>query len=64
MSVFSFAWDGLHHAERLQAGPLGDERGLAARRRLEGEEAGLVFGNVDRPSEADARSRSRQLRGG
>ena len=45
----------LHHAERLEAGPLGDERGLAAGRRLEGEEADLVLGNVDGPTEADAR---------
>ena len=35
---------------------MGDQRGLAAGGRLEGEEADLVLGNVDGSPEADTRS--------
>src|SRR5262245_21415276 len=41
--------DGLDDAERIEPRQLRRERGLAARRGLEDEEAQLVLGNVDRP---------------
>jgi tetratricopeptide (TPR) repeat protein len=56
--------DGFDDTERLEAGPLRDERDHPAGWRLEREEADLVFGNVDRLVEADARSTLRQLLGG
>ena len=46
--------------EVVEPGPLGEERGLEARRRVEDVEADLVLGNVNGSIEVDARSLSRQ----
>ena len=47
--------DGFDDADESRAVPLGCERGLRARRRIEDEEADLVLGNMDGSVEADAR---------
>src|SRR5438552_2729008 len=55
--------DRLDDAKGVEPGALRGERGVGARRRLEHEEADLVFGNVDRPFEANAAALPRQLLG-
>ena len=53
--------DRLYDADRIEPGTLRGKRSLASRRGVEHEEADLVFGNVDRLFEADARLLLRQL---
>ena len=54
-TVPPFRRNRLDDAERLEPGPMSDERGLARGRGGEREEADLVLGNVDGSLEADAR---------
>ena len=56
--------DRFDDAEMVEPGPLREEHGRDARRRVEDVKADLVLGNVNGTIEADARSLSRQLLGG